>query len=65
MAVPVDAVAEHSSPDTIEAWDSLKQLNLVLTLEEEFGVSFTDQQIVELQNVELILAILDEMLGSE
>lgn len=65
MEVPPETVNEHSSPDTIEAWDSLKQLNLILTLEEEFGVSFVDGQIAEMLNVELILAILDEILGPD
>jgi acyl carrier protein len=65
LSIPVEMVDEHSSPDSIDSWDSLKQLNLTLTIEEEFGVSFSDQQIIEMQNVELILAVLDEVMGSE
>jgi acyl carrier protein len=27
-----------SSPDTVEAWDSFAQLNIMVALEDEFGV---------------------------
>lgn len=32
MDVPVEQLQEDSSPDTVENWDSLKHMNLVLTL---------------------------------
>ena len=32
----------ESSPDTIETWDSLKHMNLIIALEEEFKIQFTD-----------------------
>jgi acyl carrier protein len=48
-------VDERSSPETIESWDSLKHMNLILALEEEFGVSFTDDEIMTMVSVELIL----------
>lgn len=60
MGIPVAEVNMDSSPDTIAGWDSLKHMNLVLALEEELGVQFTDFQIVEMNSVGLILAILEE-----
>ena len=36
----IDQITEDASPDSIENWDSLNHLNLVLALEEGFGVSF-------------------------
>jgi acyl carrier protein len=53
-------ITEDASPDTIEAWDSLRHMSLVLALEEEFGVEFTDDQTVEMLNIKLIKAILSE-----
>ena len=32
----------NSSPDSIENWDSLRHMNLVVALEEEFNVEFDD-----------------------
>ncbi|MBE0644915.1 MAG: acyl carrier protein [Bacteroidetes bacterium] len=40
-------IPDGSSPDTIQGWDSLKHLNLVTALEEEFDVEFTDTEVVE------------------
>jgi acyl carrier protein len=64
MNVPLEVINLDSSPDTIDTWDSLKQMNLILALEDEFGVQFNDQQILEMQNVNLILIILGEILPS-
>lgn len=61
MNVPVGEIAEESSPDTIETWDSLQHINLVLALEEEFGASLTDQQIVDMLNVGLIVLSIKEV----
>jgi len=62
MGIPNDEINEQSSPDTIEVWDSLKHMNLVLSLEEEFEVQFTEQQILEMMNVELIILTVEEAL---
>lgn len=53
-------VGEESSVDSIAAWDSLNHLNLVLALEEQFGVSFSEEQIVEMMNYPLVKAVLEE-----
>jgi acyl carrier protein len=39
FGVPVSQIDANSSPETIAAWDSTKQIYLVLALEEEFGVA--------------------------
>lgn len=57
----MEQINENSSPDTIEAWDSLKHMNLILALEESLNVQFTDEQIVEMLSMELILAVLREI----
>lgn len=61
MDVPVAELNEDSSPDTVRGWDSLKHMNLVLALEEELGVQFSDTQIVEMNSIGLILEILKEI----
>jgi acyl carrier protein len=38
-------INEDSSADSIEQWDSLRHLNLVLALEEEFGISIPDEEV--------------------
>jgi acyl carrier protein len=58
--VPVDEIIDESSSDNIESWDSLKHMNLIIALEEEFGVQFTDEEIVQMINYALIKLILSK-----
>jgi len=56
-------IDEASSPDTIEAWDSLRHMQMVLALEQEFGVEFDDARIVEMQSYPLVRLTLQELTG--
>jgi acyl carrier protein len=58
-------INDESSPDTIESWDSLKHMNMVVALEEEFKVKFTDDNITELINMKLIRVVLLERLSAD
>ena len=60
--IPVDKIEEHSSTDNIESWDSINHMKIVVALEEEFNVQFTDVEIIELINMKLIMALLLEKL---
>jgi acyl carrier protein len=55
LDVPVDQVTEESSPETIDAWDSMAHLNLVLSLEQEFAVTFDLDEVAELTSVRAIV----------
>lgn len=61
MRVPEESLNDDSSPDNTENWDSLNHMNLILALEQEFKVQFSDEQIFELLNVKLILLALKEL----
>ena len=63
--ISVEQITEDSSPDTIESWDSLKHMNMVVALEEEFNVQFTDDNITELINMKLIKVVLLERLPAD
>jgi len=58
MEIPAGQLDLQSSADTVENWDSLRQMNLTLALEEEFDVSFTDEEIIGMQSVENIITTL-------
>ena len=38
--VPKESINNGSSPDTTDNWDSMNHMNLVLALEQAFGISF-------------------------
>lgn len=56
----VSMIDDETSVDTVEKWDSLMHLNLVLALEETFKVTFTEEQTVEILSYPLIKMILIE-----
>ena len=60
FAIDVKSIDDSTSVDTVEKWDSLKHLELVLALEQEFNIAFTEEQTVEILNYPLIKVVLEE-----
>lgn len=58
LIVPAIEISETFSVESTDKWTSLAHLNLILGLEEEFGVSFSDDEAVELLSVPQIKATL-------
>jgi len=56
--VDPDELNESSSRETIEGWDSMGHLNLILELESEFKVNIAIADAMEMTSVERIKAIL-------
>ena len=42
----------ESTPDDIEAWDSLAHINIIAACEEEFGVKFDIREITSIKGVD-------------
>jgi acyl carrier protein len=60
LGVPESGIGDETSMDTVPQWDSLKHLNLVLAIEEQFGVSLTEEQSFEILSYPLAKAVLAE-----
>ena len=43
LAVPIGEINDDASPDNIDSWDSLKHMNLIIALEEEFSLELSDE----------------------
>ena len=56
------AIHDQLSADDVEAWDSMQHLNLVLSIEEEFGISVTPEEATEMLNFRLVLMLIEEKL---
>ena len=52
--VDIDSITEASSPENIERWDSLKHIQLVLAIEDEFDITFSDDDIPNLLSTRVI-----------
>lgn len=60
LGISSESLNDDSSMDTVKEWDSLKHLNLVLGVEQAFGISFTEEQILEMLSYPLIKIVLTE-----
>ena len=61
FGIPADAIGDSSSLETIERWDSIGHLNLVLALEEQFNVSFNEDQMTEITSYPLVKGVLEDL----
>jgi acyl carrier protein len=51
FGVPKEQIDPASSPQTIETWDSMQHLNLVLALEERFGLQLSPEEIEQMRSI--------------
>jgi acyl carrier protein len=62
LRIPADSISDDTSMDTVAGWDSLKHMNLVLAIEEEFKVSIPDEDAANITSYPLIKLVLAEVL---
>lgn len=58
LGIPLEQVSDATSPENTPRWDSLQSINLVLALEEEFGIALGTRDIAEMKTVGLVKKVL-------
>jgi acyl carrier protein len=56
FSVDVDMISEHATPHEISSWDSLTHMNLMVALENEFGVELEDDEIESMVSYSVVSA---------
>jgi len=51
LQVDAGAVTPDSSPENVASWDSVQHLNLVLALEDEYGLQFLPEEMDQMKTV--------------
>lgn len=54
LELPPEMLTDEASSNTIDSWDSLKHLDVVLNVERTYNVKFKTSEITELVSVERI-----------
>ena len=62
LSVDPSSIGDDASPGTIEQWDSLRQMNLILALEEEFEIRFPVEDMDQLISFKLIRLSIRELM---
>ena len=57
-------VTADSSPETVEEWDSVQNLNLVLALEDEYGVQFAPEDLDQVKTLGSFARIVNARRGA-
>jgi len=55
-------IPDNAAPEVVENWESLSHMNLVLALEEEFQLRFSDEEMMDLLNLPTIISIISGIL---
>ncbi len=58
-------VEDKTTADDIEDWDSLEHINLVVAIENKFGIKFNMNEVTSLKNVGEMVDIIIERAKNE
>ena len=56
--IPVEQIKDDSSPDTIDSWDSLKHMEFIISLEDQFSINLTGNEIAELRTIKDVIKLI-------
>jgi acyl carrier protein len=65
LKVEASVIDVDSSMDNMPNWDSLRHMNLVLALEDEFGVVIPDEDAGNITSYKLIKLVLEDQLKAK
>ncbi len=61
FGIDATSINEESSQDNIKQWDSIKTLDLIVSLEEEFDVSIPLEEVGNMTNFKYIKLTIQEL----
>ncbi len=56
-------VTEETSSEDVEDWDSLEQINILVAIQDRFGIQFSLDDVKGLENVGDTLDLIERKLG--
>jgi acyl carrier protein len=60
LQIPASRITADLAMKDVDAWDSLKHMELIVSLEQSFGIELSFDEIIAMQNVAEIKRILKE-----
>lgn len=58
-------ITRDTTASDINGWDSVRHTNVILTLEDIYGVQFADEEVVHFENVGALFDKLSELTGAQ
>ncbi len=63
LSIPLSLINDNASPADYEQWDSLRHMNIIAALEDQFGVFFSDDEMAEMTNLISITILIKSKLA--
>jgi len=63
FGVPAAELSEASSPASVESWDSVQHLSLVLELEQSFGIHLEPEDMEAMKTLGAVVSLVDAKLS--
>lgn len=60
LRVPADKISDVATMKDVPGWDSLTHMDLILAIEQAFGVQLSGDDIADMQSVPMIVQILQK-----
>jgi acyl carrier protein len=61
---PAAHITAESSPETLENWDSVQHLNLVLGLEQQFNIQFEPEEMDRMKTIGAVAELVASKLSA-
>ncbi len=55
-----ETITDHASQTELSDWDSVRHMNVVLALENDFGIEFEDAELPTLTSLPLLVAAIEK-----
>lgn len=56
-------IGPEMTANDVDGWDSLSHVNLILSIEKDFGIKFTQKELLTFRNVGDLLRSIESKLG--
>jgi len=60
LGIEEEEINMETSQETIEGWDSLKQMNIIVAIEEEFDIQLEEEESILADNYKALLEIIQK-----
>jgi acyl carrier protein len=64
LGIDAATIGPGTTTDTVKAWDSLKHMQLIIALEETFGIVVPDEEVATLTSYPLLKIVVTEQLAN-
>lgn len=63
LSVSPALLSDQSSSKTVESWDSIRHLNLILALEDSFALQFAPEEMEQMETIGQIASLVEAKLA--